>query len=1101
MYIYILLIIFTLSYISYIIRTIRKTATIMTKKALILILMILILDSSLFYSQLSGSSLGKEANGYSIGLSYGLSNQLSDIPSITSWNTIASIGKTLYFDTDALFSFDLLGNLAYSKSKGLDTDAKYRPFENSVLNKTDYTIFYNNHKTNLFSLGLDGKLTLNKYREDQNFYASFLLGGNWAFYSVKMDLTDSDGKYYIDKFDKIKNDSKSDKKRQLKEFMDGKYETKAEDFNKIALKSKIMPSIGLEFGYDLTDYLSIFVSDKLYFSNTNNLDGETHIDDESDLLNLANIGVNFYFHKKEKVQPRKIDRTMTDPENGYRIPKEVEDHNFPEVKIITPAERPFNSASPEVMIKARITNVLSATDIYCKVNGRKVPFDFNTNYVQFVAVLEPGDNKIQIYAKNEFGQSRDVISIYHKGGRQELTEPEIKLISPSESTYKSEEEIYTIKAIVKFVNDKKDIKILANGQPFKSYRFDSNTNEFKIKVRLAEGQNNFEIVAENDEGKAINSFDIYYKMDIPTESKPSTSNRIPEITILNPTSSSTNLGETDLLDFKAMIKNINSKKDIKFTVNGRKNRYFDYDINTGILTDKISLFDDKTIIKITASNSYGTSSAETEINLGELSNDDGFKPKNDIEFINVSKPDSDCKIDITAKIDIAKRKRDLKLFLNQFEVKNFSFSNSSKLLKSTLYLDEGKNIIKITHTDSGKSNIYQINCGLTEETDEDNNNNNSDNDNKIIKIKPSITFDYPTNNKTIDKKDITCKATIEHVKEKKDIRVLLNGEHIYNFDFDTSYNELSVDMTLVEGRNTIEVKASNEIGETEANIEFIFEEPLAGPPSVLINSPRNRYTTDENTVVFRATIENVKSTEDIYVTFNGNDFTDFNYDKERGIIFTHLPLQLGENTLRVDAENRLGTDFDEVAFQYREKVLPAVKIKTPKRGIIMGVAFAPIKAIVQNVKSKINAVIYINGKVFKSLKITGDQLTSRVPLSQGENEIIVKVANDYGSATDTTMVIFNGQPQKPTITFVNPSKSGKTVTNNSYDFVAKLEGIKHSSNVELTLNSLKISDVLYYRKDQTVKVKLNLRKGWNYITLIAKNRTGETREKTKIFLK
>jgi len=1073
----------------------------MTKRVLILIFMILVLDSSLFYSQLSGSSLGKEANGYSFGISYGLSNQMSDIPSIAGWNIATSIGKTLYYDIDALFSFDLLGNLTFSKSRGLDTDAKISPFKNEILNKTDYTIFFNNHKTNLFSLGLDSKLSLNKYREEQNWYAAMSLGGNWGFYTVKMDIKDSDGKYYSEDFDRIKNESKNEKKDQLKKIMDGDYETKAEDFS--SFKTRLMPSVGLEFGYDFTDYLSVFVSDKLYFTTTNNFDGETHLDSGKDVLNLANIGVNYYFHKKQEVRQKSYDKSMTDPIDGYRIPKEVQDHNYPEVKIISPEERPYNSASPEVMIKASITNIASAGDIYCKVNGVKVPFDYNSNYVQFVAVLEPGDNKIQIYAKNDYGQSRDVISIYHKGGRQEITEPEIKLISPSESVYKSDEEIFTIKAIVKYVEDKQDIKILANGQPFKSYRFDKNTNEFKIKVRLAEGQNNFEIIAENGEGRAMNSFDIYYKTDIPAETtKPKTTLGVPEITILYPTPN-TKVGESDLLDFKARVSNVDNKRDITFTVNGRKNKYFDFDNSTGILTDKISLFDDRTIIKLTAKNSYGTLSSETEVIIGsQLSNDDGFKPKNDIEFTNISKPDEDCKIDIVVKIDNANSKRDLQLFLNQFEIKNFSFSKSSKLLKSTLYLDEGKNAIKVNfeHNGDKKSNIHYINCGLDGEDDTDYNNPNDDVIKKI-EVRPEIILDYPEATKIVDKKDITCKATINYIEGKKDIRVSLNGVHIYNFDYDSSYNELSVDLSLLEGNNKLEIIATNEIGETIAVFNFKYEEPLAGPPSILINSPRNNYKTDENTVVFRATIENVKSTEDIYITFNGNDYTDFQFDKERGIIFTHLPLTLGKNTLRVDAENRLGSDFDEVTFQYREKILPAIKITYPKKGIIMGVAFVPLTAIVQNIKSKTGAVIYVNGKLYKSLKIVDEKLTSRVPLSQGENEIIVKVMNDYGKASDTTMVIFNGRPQKPVITFVNPSKSGKTIHDSSYEFLAKVEGIMHSSNVELTLNSTNVSDVLYYRQDKTIKASLKLRKGWNYITVIARNKTGEQREKTKIFLK
>ena len=1082
-----------------------------SKKNFFIIALIIILDSSFFYSQLSGATLGKEKNGYTFGISMGKANQFSDIPTTSGcWNTSLSMGKNLYYDEDSPISFDLLGEISYVVTKGLDIDPKFKPFnENAVLKNTDYDIFYFNYKNSIFSIGIDSKLSLNKYRSDQKWYTALLLGGNLGIYSTKMDLKDAAGNYYVEQFKEVQNLSDSEKKKKLKSIFDGKFESKAEDFNKLGLKTSLMPSIGLEAGYDITRFLSIFIRDKLYFTNSNYIDGDIRTDNTNDLLNTYSLGLNYYFHKKTKEYKSYRKHTDSDEieDNGYKIPVEVEEHNLPEVKIIVPAERPYTSSSKELLIKARITNIKSALDVYCKVNGKNVAFDFNTKFVQFIAQLVPGKNKIQIYGKNQNGQSRDIITVFYNEKGQKISEPEINLINPSEPVLKSEEDIFTIKAIIPYVKDKNNIRILANGQPFKSYKFNPETGEFRIKVRLAEGLNQFEIIAENEEGKAINQFDIYYKMEPPKETPPvdnqngnQSQSSMPKIEIIHPVSSTTDLKNTDLLDFKAKVSGVNDKNQILFTVNDRKNKYYDFDASTGILEDKISLFDDITIIKLVAKNQYGTAIKELTVVLNGGEKKVESNSEKSVNFVNVTKPDNDCKVDIEVKVENATSKRELKLFLNQFEIRNFSFNSNDHLLKSTLYLDEGKNVIKVIFESATQeeTGIYNINCNLNGESGQVENNENEDEEFK--NSKPVISVDYPQNASVVNTEEITFKANVVFVPQKEDIRIKLNDDPVYDFNFDIETGGIVADLKLDEGPNIIYISAENQNGIEERTIAFNYEIPLKGPASVLINSPRNRFKTDEAMAVFRATVENVKDIENIYVMFNGEEYRDFQFDKEREIIFSHLQLRLGKNTLRVEAENRLGSDSDEVTFEYRKKVVPAVKITYPRKGLIVLSAHTPLEAIVQNVRKKTDAIIYVNGKQNRSFKLENEKLTAKVYLKIGRNEIIVKATNDYGMDADTTYIDFGGKPSKPEIILVKPAKSGITVDDSNYHFEIKINGIKHSSAVNLTLNNSKIEDVFYYRKDKLVKADLKLRKGWNYINVVATNNVGSDSVKVKVFL-
>ncbi len=218
-----------------------------------------------------------------------------------------------------------------------------------------------------------------------------------------------------------------------------------------------------------------------------------------------------------------------------------------------------------------------------------------------------------------------------------------------------------------------------------------------------------------------------------------------------------------------------------------------------------------------------------------------------------------------------------------------------------------------------------------------------------------------------------------------------------------------------------------------------------------------------------------------------------------GIIFSELPLKLGENTLRVDAENKLGSDYDEVTFEYKSKVVPAVQITSPKNGIIVGAAYVPVKAIVQNVASKRDIRITVNGSIFSSFKLENEVLSSRVIVRNGENKIVIKAVNDYGVDSDTLTVLFEGKPKKPTIVIENPDKSGKTVSDRNFQFIAKVKGILHSSYVNLTLNGNDVKGVRYIRDENLIKADLKLRKGRNDISIRATNDTGSVRENTKIF--
>jgi len=283
---------------------------------------------------------------------------------------------------------------------------------------------------------------------------------------------------------------------------------------------------------------------------------------------------------------------------------------------------------------------------------------------------------------------------------------------------------------------------------------------------------------------------------------------------------------------------------------------------------------------------------------------------------------------------------------------------------------------------------------------------------------------------------------------------------------------------------------------------YFYDEPFKTTPSVVINSPRNGYSTDETSLIFRASIEFIKSIDDVQVLLNGKEFTDFNYNEQYGKIQGYIPLRLGNNFIEVNASNKLGTSTEKVQFKYKLPYEPAVQILGPKEGLEYRKSFAMLTGVVQNMTDKRGIGIQINGKPYTDFSYdkNGEMVNSRLNLEKGTNEIVLSAKNEYGFASDTIHLFFRGAPEKPTVRFVYPSKAGERASRSLYNLEAEVLEINHSVNVELIVNGQNIEEVYYFKNEKMVRAEFNLKKGRNDIKLTATNDTGATTARTHIYL-
>ena len=298
--------------------------------------------------------------------------------------------------------------------------------------------------------------------------------------------------------------------------------------------------------------------------------------------------------------------------------------------------------------------------------------------------------------------------------------------------------------------------------------------------------------------------------------------------------------------------------------------------------------------------------------------------------------------------------------------------------------------------------------------------------------RPIVNITYPSRSPfTTNEENIRLDATILNVKNENDVRFFVNGrERTFSFN---SYNKtFNANVRLNEGKNEISLEGTNSAGRDEATGLIIFERPrpqippqtpTIQRPSVSINSPYNGQVFRTPNTNLEARALNVSGKNDISVYLN-NSLIDFNFNTLTKKITSDITLREGANTILVQGNNSAGTDKASVTVNYQvEKPLvypPTVNINSPNNGTITEKDNTQVTAKVQNIATKNQVVITVNGKRLPdfSMNSYGD-VTFSTRLQEGANTILVIAENESGKADAAVLVTYR-KPVPPTPTDRTP---------------------------------------------------------------------------------
>ncbi|MEZ5041952.1 MAG: hypothetical protein R2828_18795 [Saprospiraceae bacterium] len=1022
-------------------------------------LFLAILMSGVLYGQ---ASVQQQAGYYTFGLNAGLSFQSSDVRSLyEGFGLGATLAKNYYYKPGAPISFDLRGRLLYAQQLGLDGQRSFDIADNSVLNGTqalDYTNYpaglsepagfvFQNHKTDVLELGLEGVITLNKLREKTRVIASIYGGLGIDWYRAKIDQAGANGQAYYQEYAGIDQKlSPSAIQSQLKSaILDGNFESLADGFDSEGGNIGIMPSLGIELGYELTPTFSVHVGHRLTFSGNDIMDGQQWANPNNDIYHYTNFALRWKIRPKESTLMA------------------------PVIEIITPTSFPFNSPVVNGLVRARIKHIQSAADVTCTINGRNQSFTFNNTQFNKPFALQNGENEVIITATNSVGTAQKRLVIFYEEKTPPppptVRNPDVLLTQPRTASSSVKTPEYNVTASITEINKKEQIQFLLNGQR-RNFNFNPANGQFQANIRLEKGENTIQIEATNAAGKDSETATITLE-----------SGTQPTVRITRPAYSPYNT-ENPGFQLEATINGVTQTANVTVSLNGNPLSNPTFNPSTGLLSTNLNLREGNNTVRISAQNEWGQGQDEAiivyqaprqtrrpEVNITSPSN--GFRTQS-------------ANTTIQANVRYVDRAGDIEMQVNGRNFNGFSFSNGA--LSANVPLQFGTNRITISARNIDGQAEDQVSVERFEEV--------------VLRKPPQVNIQSPSNNSVSDQATIRVQAYITEVDRVADIQMLVNGRTFNDFNFDRSRQQLTANVPLIDGNNNIQISARNVSGMNSDQVNVSYRR--ASPPEVRITQPTANSTVNNEQVNFQASVQHINQKGQIELTLNGQRVSNFNFNTFQREVTASLNLRAGNNTIQIRVANADGQDTDQVNVSFVQAEPPTVRIERPANNSSSTSAQIELSAITTKVSSKGEVQIWLNGQPITNfdLNLFRGQITAAINLREGNNNIRVRVQNGDGSNEDNVNVQYI-RPNPPTVNFTNPANNSTSETER-ISIKASTQKITDRSQIQLTLNGTTISNFGFLSARQEISAQVILIPGNNTLVVKVENGDGKAQDEIRV---
>lgn len=473
----------------------------------------------------------------------------------------------------------------------------------------------------------------------------------------------------------------------------------------------------------------------------------------------------------------------------------------PTIDLIRPSDR-MSTIENSILVTAQLQNVEHRDDIVVLVDGLERAFTYHASsgMIRAEINLSMGQNHIVINAYNRDGRKATAESWVNRVRRTAPNyNPTVSITAPTQQPFRTQEQSYLIKAIVRNIQDADQIDFVFNNETSYDFSYDSNKKEFMAYVNLREGSNVFRIKTANAYGNEQASGTIIHEYQN-TYFDDEKSDLEPIVSFIHPNLQSTTTQAN--ISVKASVQNITSRSQITIKYNGRiiSNYLFSDGTYKYIEFEATNLRNGKNYINISVHNQDGQDKATAEV----IYNKPTTRP-----IVSILSPTSNGQsTDVTHKLVFFKAKvlhannQQIKVRVNGQEQ---AFKLSGSILTSKFGLRNGNNTISVI-ANNGK--IAQATIIVNYQAIQ----------------KPTVTLSNLKGNIVTKDKSFTVQGKIEYVTNKNDIQVLVNNQVFTQYSFNAYTGSLTFTTPLRNGKNSIQVNATNDSGQVSNRSTIVYND-------------------------------------------------------------------------------------------------------------------------------------------------------------------------------------------------------------------------------------------------------------------------------------
>ena len=977
------------------------------------------------------------------GLNVGSTWSKADVAKKNDWGFGLTIGKAFNYNYGRKLSFDIRGRYLTGEWYGQNYDTTdisgIYPYN---LPGTDYssTLGYSvlNHKTRVHELSLELVIHANNLRARTG-WDPYVFGGiGYSWYKATGNLLGSDDN--IIQYDQlvaandISKESITDVFGVLPDYETNLINDPAHEFAR-----NWMPSLGVGLGYQFGKRFSMGIEHKTTFTRADNFDGY--------ILPTGKYANDWYHYTSLYMTFQLRAQPIAEPE---RQPIVV-DQTTPTVKYppIVDYRNPMNDVtvnSPNYNLVVSVANVLEQQQVQLTQNGKPIYFNWNRNSCTASAnvTLQLGANVFTTVGTNQVGTDQETITIIYERLPEPPTPPVVvkvppvvtitnPAINPKEVTTTT----YAFESTVLNVTQQNQITVQLNGQNI-PFVFNPTTHQVTGNLSLIQGANTLQVAATNADGSDSKQTVLIYRpfvVKVP-----------PVVTITNPAVNPKEV-TTATYAFESTVLNVTQQNQITVQLNGQ-NIPFVFNPTTHQVTGNLSLIQGANTLQVAATNADGSDSKQTVLIYRP------FVVKVP-PVVTITNPAVNPKEVTTATYAFEStvlnvtQQNQITVQLNGQNIP-FVFNPTTHQVTGNLSLIQGANTLQVAATNADGSDSKQTVLIYRP---------------VVVKVPPVVTITNPA----INPKDVTTatfafESTVLNVTQKNQITVQLNGQNT-PFGFNPATHQVTGNLTLIQGANTLQVAATNADGSDSKQTVLIYKPaPVVLLPEVNFVQPQSpgQVVAVANYNML-ATVLHVTAANQITVSLNGQQMPSsaWLFNANSHTVSMNTVLATGNNVFVVTGTNAAGTDNATTTIIFRQPVVecfkPSITFMQPTALLTGGTvnqSTITMTAQVTEVVSVTAISCRLNGVLQAAGTYTAGTYSKPLDLVSGQNVIELSATNNCGTTTTSKTIVYRApQVEKPVITLKSPTTCPALLARGPQVITGTVSGVANASQVTISYNN------------------------------------------------